>query len=177
MCLDERFEGGHDVGIDGAGGPQGRLYEGINTKEQQLFVCADHFFADGYFWVRDLVFADRERLLAPVGLLKIFALERTGEGDLAFRAAANCADIAVHGGTSSSSAPLTADFAQDGFEHRPTAIIGSAPMKRVDLYIKVTVDLEDEEKPERVAGEICRQVEKLYVVRAAELSSAVAKDE
>lgn len=49
-------------------------------------------------------------------------------------------------------------------------------MKRVDLHIKVTVDLDEEEKPERVAGEICRQLEKLYVVRSAELSS-VTEDE
>ncbi|HMF74133.1 MAG TPA: hypothetical protein VK604_00580 [Bryobacteraceae bacterium] len=46
-------------------------------------------------------------------------------------------------------------------------------MKRVDLYIKVQVELDEEEKTERVAREICRQIEKIYVVRAAELSSAV----
>jgi hypothetical protein len=49
-------------------------------------------------------------------------------------------------------------------------------MQRVDLYIKVTIDLEEEEKPERVAAEICRQIEKLYVVRSAELSSTVARE-
>jgi hypothetical protein len=49
-------------------------------------------------------------------------------------------------------------------------------MKRMDLYIKVTVDLDEEEKPERVAGEICRQLEKIYVVRSAELSSIIARD-
>jgi hypothetical protein len=49
-------------------------------------------------------------------------------------------------------------------------------MQRVDLYIKVTVELDEEEKPERVAGEICRQLEKLYPVRSAELSSTVARD-
>jgi hypothetical protein len=50
-------------------------------------------------------------------------------------------------------------------------------MKRVDLYIKVEVELDDEEEtPERVAREICRQVEKIYVVRRAELSSAVARE-
>ena len=49
-------------------------------------------------------------------------------------------------------------------------------MQRVDLYIKVTVDLDEDEKPERVAGEICRQIEKLYVVRSAELSSTVARE-
>ncbi|MDQ2712961.1 MAG: hypothetical protein M3Y24_12175 [Acidobacteriota bacterium] len=47
----------------------------------------------------------------------------------------------------------------------------------MDLYIKVTVDIDEEEKPERVAREICRQIEKIYVVRAAELSSTVIKDE
>ena len=50
-------------------------------------------------------------------------------------------------------------------------------MKRVDLYIKVEVELDDEEEtPERVAREICRQVEKIYVVRRAELSSAVTRE-
>ena len=49
-------------------------------------------------------------------------------------------------------------------------------MKRVDLYIKVTVDLDEEEDPERVAGEIVRQLEKIYVVRSAELSSSVPRD-
>lgn len=49
-------------------------------------------------------------------------------------------------------------------------------MQRVDLYIKVEVVLDEEEKPERVAGEICRQVEKIYVVRSAELSNMVARD-
>jgi hypothetical protein len=49
-------------------------------------------------------------------------------------------------------------------------------MKRVDLYIKVTVDLDEEEKPERVAGEICRQIEKIYIVRAAEFSSSVTRE-
>ena len=49
-------------------------------------------------------------------------------------------------------------------------------MERVDLYIKVTVELDEEENPERVAGEICRQLEKLYVVRSAEFSSMVSRD-
>jgi hypothetical protein len=49
-------------------------------------------------------------------------------------------------------------------------------MKRVDLYIKVEVELEEDDTPEKVAREICRQVEKIYVVRKAELSSAVARD-
>jgi hypothetical protein len=49
-------------------------------------------------------------------------------------------------------------------------------MKRVDLYIKVTVEVDEDEKPERIAGEICRQMEKLYGVRSAELSNIVSRD-
>jgi len=49
-------------------------------------------------------------------------------------------------------------------------------MKRVDLYIKVEVELDDDEKPERAAGEICRQISKMPVVRSAELSNAIAKE-
>jgi hypothetical protein len=49
-------------------------------------------------------------------------------------------------------------------------------MKRVDLYIKVELELDKEEKPERIAAEICRQLEKIYFVRSAELSNAVTRE-
>lgn len=49
-------------------------------------------------------------------------------------------------------------------------------MQRVDLYIKVEVELEDEEKPEKVAAEICRQIQKNYIVRTAELSNAIKRE-
>jgi hypothetical protein len=49
-------------------------------------------------------------------------------------------------------------------------------MRRVDLYIKVVVELDEEEKPERVASEICRQLEKMYIVRSAELSNSVIQE-
>ncbi len=49
-------------------------------------------------------------------------------------------------------------------------------MQRVDLYIKVEVELDDEEKPDKVAAEICRQVQKNYVVRRVELTSAIKHD-
>jgi hypothetical protein len=49
-------------------------------------------------------------------------------------------------------------------------------MQRVDLYIRVEVDLDDDEKLERVAREICRQLEKNQVVRKAELSNAVKRE-
>ena len=49
-------------------------------------------------------------------------------------------------------------------------------MKRMDLYIKVEVELDETEKPEKVAEEICRVIQKIYVVRSAELSNAVAQE-
>jgi hypothetical protein len=107
---------------------------------------------------------------------KIFAFERAREGNLAFGPTADRADLSVHSRTMAFGAALSAYFAQDRFRHQLPSIIGSGPMQRVDLYIKVTVDLEKEEKPERVAGEICRQIEKLYVVRSAELSSTVVRE-
>jgi hypothetical protein len=49
-------------------------------------------------------------------------------------------------------------------------------MQRVYLHFKVEVEVDEGEKPERVANEIARVIQKLYVVRSAELTSAVAKE-
>jgi hypothetical protein len=49
-------------------------------------------------------------------------------------------------------------------------------MARTDLYVKVELDLDEKEKPERVASEICRMIRKIYGVRSAEVSSMVEKD-
>jgi hypothetical protein len=56
------------------------------------------------------------------------------------------------------------------------SIIGSEQMQRVDLYIKVEIELDEDEPPERIANEICRMLQKVYYVRNAELSSAVPRD-
>lgn len=48
-------------------------------------------------------------------------------------------------------------------------------MARSDLYIKVVIDHDREEKPERLAAEICRQIEKVYGVRDAELTNYVTR--
>ncbi len=49
-------------------------------------------------------------------------------------------------------------------------------MERVDLYIKVTVEVDEGETPERIAGELCRRLEKIYPVRTAELSSVATRE-
>ncbi len=43
-------------------------------------------------------------------------------------------------------------------------------MKRIDLYIKVEVDLPNDENPQKIAEELCRMLRKVYSVRKAELS-------
>jgi hypothetical protein len=49
-------------------------------------------------------------------------------------------------------------------------------MARTDVYLKVELDLDEKEKPERVASEICRLIRKVYGVRSAEVSNLVDKD-
>ena len=49
-------------------------------------------------------------------------------------------------------------------------------MRRIDLYLKVELVLDEREDPERVASEICRMIGKVYGVRRAEVSSMVEKE-
>ncbi|HYZ87520.1 MAG TPA: hypothetical protein VE621_24100 [Bryobacteraceae bacterium] len=48
-------------------------------------------------------------------------------------------------------------------------------MPRTDMYFKVTVDHEEDESLDKLATEISRQLEKIYVVRRAELSNYVTQ--
>lgn len=49
-------------------------------------------------------------------------------------------------------------------------------MARTHVYLKVELDLDDKEKPEKLAAEICRQIKKIYGVRSAEVSSIIARE-
>ena len=42
---------------------------------------------------------------------------------------------------------------------------------RTNLFIKVVVEHDNDESAEKLGAELCRQLEKSYVVREAELSS------
>ena len=53
--------------------------------------------------------------------------------------------------------------------HRDYRIIRM--MKAIDVYLKVEVDLDDEESPKRFAEELCRALKKIYGVRRAEIST------
>ena len=50
-------------------------------------------------------------------------------------------------------------------------------MPRTDLFLKVEIDHDPEEKPEQLAAEICRHILKIYGVRSAELSSSAPHSE
>ena len=50
-------------------------------------------------------------------------------------------------------------------------------MARIDLYLKLELDHESDEKPERIASEICRQLLKMYGVRTAEVSNMITRQE
>jgi hypothetical protein len=49
-------------------------------------------------------------------------------------------------------------------------------MPRSDLYLKVELDIDKLESPERVANEICRLISKVYGVRRAEVSSIIPRE-
>jgi len=50
-------------------------------------------------------------------------------------------------------------------------------MRRTNLFFKVEVEHDADDKPERLAAEICRQILKLYGVRQAELANFATLDE
>lgn len=50
-------------------------------------------------------------------------------------------------------------------------------MAVTNLFIKVEIEHDEDEAPERLGAEICRQVMKIYGVRSAEVSNFTAVEE
>ncbi len=50
-------------------------------------------------------------------------------------------------------------------------------MPRTDLFLKVQIEHDRDERPERLAEEICRAIRKIYGVQSAELSNYVSHPE
>jgi hypothetical protein len=48
---------------------------------------------------------------------------------------------------------------------------------RTNLFIKVLVEHDSKEKPEKLGAELCRQLEKNFLVRDAELSTYAAVED
>lgn len=49
-------------------------------------------------------------------------------------------------------------------------------MPRTDVYLKVELDLDPQENPERIASELVRLIRKVYSVRHAEVSSIMPRE-
>jgi hypothetical protein len=49
-------------------------------------------------------------------------------------------------------------------------------MPRTDVYLKVELDLDEKEAPDRVAAELCRMLRRVYGVRQAEVTNMVERD-
>jgi hypothetical protein len=58
-----------------------------------------------------------------------------------------------------------------------SSIEGGGVMSRTNLFFKVEIEHDPEEKPERIGDEICRKILKLYGVREAELSNYTTAEE
>jgi len=63
-----------------------------------------------------------------------------------------------------------------GVDTAKTPLSYHRKMRRTDVYLKVELDLEDDEKPERLANEISRAVRKVYGVRSVEVSSVMERE-
>ena len=48
-------------------------------------------------------------------------------------------------------------------------------MPRTDIFLKIVLEHDKDERPEKLAEEICRRIEKLYGVRSTEVSSVVTQ--
>jgi hypothetical protein len=49
-------------------------------------------------------------------------------------------------------------------------------MARTDVYLKVELDLDEKEAPDRVAAELCRMIRRVYGVRQAEVTNMVERE-
>jgi hypothetical protein len=102
------------------------------------------------------------------GFAEILAIERAIERHFALAAAAGRADLAVNGGTEPPGPAGLADFAERHVQFS---------MVRAHLFFKVEIEHDEKESPEKIGEEIARNLRKLYVTRAVELSSVVPEPE
>ncbi|MBK9166922.1 MAG: hypothetical protein IPM24_05585 [Bryobacterales bacterium] len=52
----------------------------------------------------------------------------------------------------------------------------AAPRKRANVYLKVQIEFDERETPERLGEELCRQLRRVYGVRHAELSGVNSEE-
>ena len=139
-----------------------------------MFVLADKFIGNANVPIGNFGGGNRSKLFVMARGLKVLAVVRAIDRVFALRTAALRANIASNARAVSARASLVADLT--GNVHRRMSLSYHRGMPRTDLYLKVELDLDEKENPERIASEICRTLRKLYGVRYAEVSSMVEKD-
>jgi hypothetical protein len=137
-------------------------------------MVSNEILSDVDVLIGDLIRRNRRWLFMVPRGDQVFARTRTIDGVFALLAAALRTDSAADTGTIAARASLVANFAGEG--HRLFSSYHWA-MARTYIYIKVEIDLDDKEKPDRIANEICQKVSKVYGVRAAEISSMVEREQ
>src|SRR5262249_28008388 len=146
-----RFQSFAGVGIDSVLFLD-RLGERHRQPHENRLVLPDEFFAHADVFIGKV--GDFHWLLMAAGFLQMLAIERAVDRIFAFSAAADGTDFTAHTGTTASRAPFVADLA--GNAHQRISLSYHRSMPRTDVYIKVELDVDEREKPERVASEICR---------------------
>lgn len=101
-------------------------------------------------------------------------MERAIDRDFAPGPAALRTNFSLHAGTMPAGTPLFTKLTKD--THRETSLSYHREMPRTDLYLKVEIDIDDKEQPERLATEICRQIRRVYGVRSAELLNVIDRE-
>lgn len=109
---------------------------------------------------------------------QMLTVQRAVDGDFAFGAAADRTNVAANAGTKPARRACLTESAFGTFHERLDLTRNLYRIircvKRIDVHIKVVIDLEDGENERRLAAEICRVIEKVYGVRRAEVSNIVS---
>jgi hypothetical protein len=124
--------------------------------------------------IRNVFFGQRRSPFMNARLAQKRTIQRAIDRDFAPGPTALGANFTFHAGTKPAGTPLFAKLTKD--THRETSLSYHRKMPRTDLYLKVEIDLDQKEQPERLALEICRQIRRVYGVRAAELMNVVERE-
>ena len=147
-------------------------------KPHQHFVPLNEFLghANIAIWKRRRI--DGRNLLMPMRFPQILAAQRAIDRNLPFRSATDTANISTHAGTMPSRPPNTANYTIH-VTSIGTTRAGRREWKqmRTNVFLKVVVEHDEKETPEKLAAELCRQLERNYIVRKAELLHYTGKED
>jgi hypothetical protein len=124
--------------------------------------------------IRNIFFIQRPRTFMNARLAQERTTQRAIDRDFAPGPAALRTNFSFNAGAMPSGTPLFTQLTED--IHRQTSLSYHREMPRTDLYLKVEIDIDVKEQPERLALEICRQIRRVYGVRAAELLNVVDRE-